>query len=312
MMEKQFFLIPSILLLILLIGTSGTVRGHEFSPEEFQKKYLKKTGWLANGEPRLLSGKDLLGFEEDAMEYMLEYQIDWGFRARYLAGKDSVIVVLSVLWAPNQIMAFGFYAVDKSPSLKFYKLGFEAYQSGNFILCWYGQYIIKAESSDSLKISEKYLKQAVRTAQKLLPKQKRRTPILDALPEKNRVKHSEKFYLRRWLDQPYFRNIYYADYYTPQGYSRIFIIDNGTTAAADSNFWKYYAFLEKRQRILEEELRIDTDYFVVDEPLWGRTILAKKNQIIYGILDYRDMNWTEDRMKDVLEAVKKKKSVKAG
>ncbi len=311
-MRKQFNFLPVSLLLALLISLYQGVFGSEFLPEKFQQQYLKKTGWLAGGDTRILTGKDLLGIEESVMEYMLEYQIDWGFQGRYLAGKDSVIIVLSIFRAPRQIMAFGYYAVDKSPSLKFYDLGFEAYQSGNFILCWYGNYIIKAETNDSLKISEKYLKKAVQTAQKLLPKQKRHTPILDALPEKDRVKHSEKFYLRRWLDQSYFRNIYYADYYTPQGYSRIFIIDNRTTAAADSNFWKYYAFLEKRKRILEEELRIDTDYFVVDEPLWGKTILAKKNQIIYGILDYRDMNWTEDRMKDVLERLKKKKIVKPG
>ena len=102
------------------------------------------------------------------------------------------------------------------------------------------------------------------------------------------------------------------DYYIPQGYSRLFILHNSTTAAADSNFWKYYAFLKERNRILSEKLQMDTDYFVSDDPLWGKTLLTKKNQIIYGILDYRDKHWTENRLREILERLKKRKIVKSG
>jgi hypothetical protein len=147
---------------------------------------------------------------------------------------------------------------------------------------------------------------------KFLPKQKQSTPILRCLPKKNKVEHSEKYYAGHWLGQDFFKKVYYADYYTPEGYSRIFIIDNPNTATADTNFWNYYNILKKNSEVLNDSLEIETDYFVINEPLWGKTILAKKNQIIYGILDYRNIDWTEERMAELLEELKDKKIVKSG
>lgn len=275
-------------------------------------KFSIESPWNLTGDPQLVVGRELLETGKEIGEYALEYQIEKAFRGNFIHQTDSLSVTLTVFRAPSQMMAFGFYSAPKSPSLPFFDVGFESYFTRGKLFCWYGRFVLVSETADTLKNSEKYLKDCVENIVKLLPAQKRKTPILDALPEKNRVAHSEKFYVHHWLDQNYFENIYYADYYTKEGYSRIFIIDNKTTAAADSNFWKYYSFIKKNARILDEQLNIATDYFVVEEPLWGKTLLAKKNQIIYGILDFRNKKWTEDRLDDLLSHLKKRKVVKSG
>ncbi len=314
-MVKTNFLLGCVVLWLFYFlhpfPTFGKER-EQVNPEKIFQQISEKTRWTLMGEAQRITGRDLLEVGQDIGEFVPEFRIDKAYQARFLHKKDSCMVTTTIFEAPSQIMAFGFYSVQKSPSLEFYDYGFESYLSGERLFSWYGKYVVLSEMADTLQDNEKYLKDIVRQIVRRLPKQKRHTPILDALPEKNKVEHSEKFYVHRWLDQNYFENIYYADYYANEEYSRIFIIDNGTTATADSNFWRYYSFMKKKSRIVNDTLNIATDYFVVDEPLWGKTLLAKKNRIIYGILNYRKKDWTEDRMQDVLNRLKKRKVVKSG
>ncbi len=298
--------------LLLLAGTAATQEIQGFNYEKMFQTLGEKKEWTATSGPQMLVGRDLLQANPDIAEYMAEYGVEKIYRCRYQIGNDSAAVNLALLKIPNQILAFGLYSVEKSPSLKFMNLGFEAFVTGRRLVCWYGEYLIVSEASDTLDEHIKDAGQIAEELTRLLPKQKRNTPVLDALPEKNRVEHSEKFYVRHWLDQGYFRNIYYADYYTSGGYSRIFVIDNGSTAAADSNFWRYYSFIKDQAHTLDEKLNLATDYFVVDEPLWGKTVLTKKNRIIYGVLDFHEKSWTEDRLAEILNKLKKRKVVKSG
>jgi len=315
-MKKTSF-IKIIVISILLLGFNlhfllFALENDEWNYTCLFEKFQEKKKWQIVGSPLVLRGKDLINTNFEFVEYLMEFDVKDGFQWQVISKKDSVPVTITILQLPSQIMAFGLYSVEKSPSLKFFNIGFESYLLGNKIISWYGKFLLITEMSDTVQAREKLLREISEEVIKVLPEQKRATPILDALPEKNKVKHSEKFYLRRWLDQEYFENIYYADYYTPEGYSRMFIIDNKFTAVADSNFWHYYGFMKNRSSLIPEQLEIDTDYYIVNEPLWGKTLLAKKNQIIYGILDFRDRKWTEDRLRDLLNQLKKKKIVKSG
>ena len=301
-----------ILLTIVWLAKNLPAQEEQINYQKIYQKFIEKNHLLTLGDPLHLNGRELLDTRREMIEYLIDFRVKEGFQFHFLTGKDSAQMTLTLYHTPSQITAFGLYSAEKTPSLKFYDIGFKSYLNGQELFSWYDKYVIITTLIDTLESPEKHLKKAAEEFIKLLPKKKRKTPILDALPGKDRVEHSEKFYAHRWLDQDYFENIYYADYHTSDGYSRIFIIDNRTTASADSNFWRYHSFIKSKHRILKEDLKIATDYFVVDEPLWGKTILAKKNQIIYGILDYKDKEWTEDRLDELLSRLKKKKVVKSG
>jgi hypothetical protein len=268
--------------------------------------------WKMVGEVQELYAKDLLDLNTAVSDYMFEYNIQKSQRCGFIDSEDSTLIKFTLFLLDNQVLAFGLYSTGKSPSLKYYDIGFQSFLKGSVLFTWYGNYMLQIESPDTTSRFPAVIEDFAKDCVKFLPKQKQATPILYSLPNKNRVKYSEKFYKKHWLDQAYFQNIYYADYYIQEGFSRIFIIDNLTTAAADSNFWRYFNFIKNHGSILQDSLEIETDYFVIDEPLWGKTILAKKNQIIYGILDYRNIKWTEDRLHDLLEELKKRKIVKSG
>ncbi|MFZ0388908.1 MAG: DUF6599 family protein [Calditrichia bacterium] len=306
-------------LLLLFTITVRTGSGLPLQPQEaelpFQRvceKISQKKEWRSVGEPLLLMGRDLLEVGTDIAEYLAEYRIQVGYRHNFLKIKDSLVLRLMVYQAASQPQAFGLYSIEKSPSEYFFDVGFESYRSGSRFYTWYGDLVIICESADTVAALQESDKNLVREIVRALPERKRNTPVMDALPDRNRVAHSAKFYAHRWLDQDYFDNIYYADYYTSQGYSRIFIINSHSTATADSNFWRYYTFMRDNGAVVYDSLRITTDFYVVDEPIWGKTLLAKKNQIIYGILDFRNREWTEDRLEEILNSLKKKKVVKSG
>ncbi len=307
--------ITFILLIISLFGVGGAQESDVYSAAYLAEKFNSFSGkkeWMLHDGPEIYQGTDLEEIEKDLSDMIIDYGTSCGLRGSYFYKKNDMILQVILFVFPSQIQAFGLYSVEKSPSLEFHDLGFQAYTAGHKITTWYGKFVLFAESPDTTGERDKLLREFSEEFINQLPKQKQSTPLLDCLPEKNRVNHSRKFYMRHWLAQNFFHNIYYADYYTAEGYCRMFIIDNKKTATADSNFWNYFGFMRENAEVFQDTLKIATDYVVVGEPLWGRTILAKKNQIIYGILDYRNSKWAEDRLHELLESLKKRKIVKPG
>lgn len=291
-------------------GTAATPDG-AFDSQVFLVRLAEKSPWEIIPPARSAIQPDTLpsmDFFDYVQEYHVENLLNWEMRNP----EKGAAIYCQLYSAPDQAKAFGLYSVEKSPSLRFFRVGFEAFRSGDQFICWYGRFVLLVQWVAPFPGAEKKFKKITEQIIRLLPEQKHYLPILEALPDRDLVKHSQKFYPVHWLDQPYFRNIYYADYATREGYCRVFIIDNRTTSAADSNFWKYFTFIKSKAEILDESFRINTDYFAVNEPLWGKTILAKKNQIIYGILDYHRREWVEDRMAEILNVLKKKRVVKPG
>jgi len=312
-MQSKITQLLMTLFVVVLIGQSAYAQPQKTEIlVEITRNIEKKKNWILLNQPEYFIDEEITQLSEDVIDYFNEYRVEAAARLRCTFSRDSLDITLKMFQFPAHIYAFGLYSVDKSPSLDFFDIGFETYAIGQRLVCWYGNFVLFAEKADTIGERTRRLRDFTQEVVKLIPRQRRRTPILDCLPEKNRVTHSEKFYLGTWLGQDYFKYIYYADYNTGEGYSRIFIINNDLTASADSSFWNYYYFFRENIGVIQDTLEIDTDYYVVNEPLWGRTILAKKNQIIYGILDYRNQEWTEDRLAEVLEALKKRQIVKPG
>lgn len=284
---------------------------HSASINDAFQQIRQKKEWIPAGL-EVFEGQDILEVEQNNSDYLVEYEVQKIFRGSFYTAKDSLFLMAKLFVFPSQIKAFGFYSIDKTPSLNFLPIGYESFIYQKNLVSWYNNYVLHLEVTDTLKKSEKALKDFAQEFINLLPRKKKYTPILDCFPSKHRVKHSEKFYVRRWLDQDYFKNIYYADYYTPDGYSRIFIIDNLHTENADSNFWKFKRFMNSYSAVINDTLQVQTDYFVGNDPLWGLVILAKKNKIIYGILDYRNKKWAEERLAELLSELKKRNIVMPG
>jgi hypothetical protein len=303
------------LVFILLLGSwsQSLAQESQFSAvRDAYSEMAKKKDWIAFSKLEVFEGFDLFEIDKNISDYIGEYEVEQVYQEVFYAPKNNIFIIERLFVLSSQIKAFGFYSVDKTPSLNFLDIGYESYLYPQKLVSWYSQFVLFTETPDTTPELEKYLKEFAQEFIRLLPQKKKNTPILDCLPQKQRVRFSEKFSMRRWMDQEFFRNIYYADYYNAEGYSRIFIIDNLNTETADINFWQYRNTMKTHSTIINDTLQIQTDYFIVDDPLWGLTIMAKKNKIIYGILDYRNRKWAEERLSELLNELKKRNIVKSG
>jgi hypothetical protein len=313
-MNREFYKILP-LVGLLFINIFGQLYPQTMDKINFLKIFEKidqDRDWAVVEGPKSVNSIDSIEYDWDLKDHLIRFNSRDILESVFIDERDSSLFEVEIISLPSQIEAFGLYSMDKSPSLEFYNIGFETYIHANKIVTWYGEYVLFSEDTDTLEDSKDHQIELMEDLVKYFPKQRRRTPILGCLPSKNKVEHSDKFYMGHWLGQDFFKKVYYADYSTSEGYSRIFIIDNTNTASADTNFWNYYKIFEQNSAVLNDTLNIDTDYFVINEPLWGKAILAKKNHIIYGILDFRSRDWTEEQMADLLEELKDKKIVKSG
>lgn len=279
--------------------------------EKISERIKKSKEWLISHKKLGLNNQQIQTLLADESE-LTEFNIKKLDLISVLHLPDSVQIDIQVVEAENASHAFGLYGLNKSPSLRFFDIGFESYWTNNLFVTWYGRYCLRLRAKSQWNIGKEKLLKLAKLVIKAIPKQHEDIPFLEALPNKNRVPYSEKYDRQHWLNQPYFQNIYYADYHTEEGYLRFFIINNGTTSTADSCFWKYFAFVKSMSDTINEKLDIGTDYYIFVDPLWGKTILAKKNQLIYGVLNARNIGWVEEHLKEMLERFKKKKLVKAG
>ena len=304
-------IILSVICLFLAVITHGQSTEDPFPLKTFQK-IDKQNDWDVIEGPILVKNSEEIEIEWELKDYINRFDAQNVYKSSCRFNKDSSLYQITIISLPTQIQAFGLYSIEKSPSLQYFDIGFETYLYSNKLVTWYGFFVLFSEKSDTISESLNRQKDLMEDIVKSFPKQKQRTPILECLPQKNKVDHSEKYYSGHWLGQDFFKRVYYADYYMDEGYSRVFIIDNLNTASADTNFWNYYNIFEQNSAVLNDSLKIETDYFIINEPLWGKAILAKKNQIIYGVLDFRNSDWTEERMSEILEKLKDKKIVKSG
>ena len=310
---QKFFCAIIFILLVFSPYAWGKETTLEISDAEFAEKLSENKNWeLYNVKVRQDSACENIQIPWTESFYLNDFCINKLFTAEFENKGNNAVIEIKIYEAAGPNSAFGIYSLERTPSLTFKDLGFESYFLRNSLISWYGKYLVTATLLDIWQDRVKMLSEINEFIIRNLPKQENDMPLLEALPNRDKVRYSEKLLPYRWLDQTYLKNIYYADYQTREGYCRIFVINNRSTSKCDSNYWRYYDFARKNGIVSDREMKIRTDYFVINEPVWGESILAKKNQIIYGILDFKNSKWAEDRMEDVLEFLKKNKIVKSG
>ena len=137
MIQKIQFNILSFIIFILFAGLVGIVpakKERKLDIDKFIEEFSRKDRWILMGEPQLLTGSNLLEAGQGFVEYLAEFQIKQGFSFSVVTQKDSIPLNIIFYEAPSQVFAFGLYSVEKSPSLKFFDIGFSYSNINNRII----------------------------------------------------------------------------------------------------------------------------------------------------------------------------------
>jgi hypothetical protein len=190
--------------------------------------------------------------------------------------------------------AFGMYASERSPDLRFFPFGGEAQGDGQDIFFFAGSMYVKIWTSaenaeDALKAI------AGGFAEKIEPDAKY-PPVVQAFPSDGKISHSETYITSNYIGHEFLRGVYTARYEIDGQSYQAFVIDAKTPDEANRVLRKYFAFTEQADDPQEGMLLIK-DRYNGDIPVFW------KGRYIMGI--FSENGKTADNAESLLSEISK-------
>jgi len=255
-----------ILVGFLSVILSGAVSAQELILPELEG-YKKTTNYPVFGRDNLWD------FINGAADTYLAYGFIDLHVAEYKKGKN--VIKLEIYRHSDNIMAFGIYSTERSPSFRFINLGAQGYVADGAINFFKGDYYVKirtySKSEKTLKSTESL---AVKVAD-MLKGDSKMPSILSRFPEAGRKKNEETYINESVLGHKFLNKAYKAIYEIGSDNFSIFIMEN---SSADEAKKTVAAYLKATgQDLLESG---DGKYMLTDG-YNGTIFLAwKENQIV--------------------------------
>ena len=128
--------------------------------------------------------------------------------------------------------------------------------------------------------------------------------FIKVFPEDDMIKNSLKLSTSTFLQQEYFTQTYYADYESKGSISRVYIVP----VLRDSiliHFQKFREFWKNRGLLVEQEVPVESPYFVAQDVFLGRMMCVLYQDYIIGIMNYPSVDWTKEYLEKIRENLKK-------
>ena len=301
-----------IIFILSLLYFSGCKcrEGSSFSQEDIQrswkenKKILFQTilpdDWIRQPIQEF-SYYDIQGrvdIEEDMYKKILEYEpislssIQWKNTERPENTENEFKIYLFNF--KDTLHAFGAYSRIRKPDLPLYvHKGLThpsqgVYLVGKLILFRsHFLWIIRHAVTDLV-----LLEKIVDSISKQVRNEELKHPLLDALPQSNRIPRSEYYKKENFSDLPYFKNCVSAKY-DPHESINIFICASENPDQSNKSFSSYKKYLSsalaleepsiKRKRFIRQERSIHVEYFSYTTSSYELSSLFKHGQYIFGI-----------------------------
>jgi hypothetical protein len=203
----------------LFVILSGAVTAQELILPELEG-FKKTTSYPVFGPDNLWD------FINGAADTYLAYGFIDLHVAEYKKGKN--VIKLEVYRHSDNIMAFGIYSTERSPSFRFINLGAQGYVADGAINFFKGDYYVKIRTYSK---SEKTLKSAESLAVKvadMLKGDSKMPAVLSQFPETGRKKNEETYINESVLGHKFLNKAFKAIYEVGSDNFSIFIMENSS------------------------------------------------------------------------------------
>jgi hypothetical protein len=222
--------------------------------------------------------------------------IQYGFRhvvtSEYALGSDSIPLVIDIYEMESPLHAFGIYAAERSPEESFIEVGVQGYQVMGSLNFWSGSNYVKLYSSVASSATEKALLKIARDIAGRIPGSHSEPDLLTCLPEKNRIRMSERYIPRDFLGLAFLANGYWADYKVQGSRYRVFLVENGSAEEAVGNYGEYRSFLESQGANVSQEKKGEAPSFRAENG--SRQLVFVYRTILGGVLSIRSFSEAEE------------------
>ena len=209
-----------ILVGLLITVFSGAMSAQELTMPELEG-YKKITNYPVFGPDNLWD------FINGAADTYLAYGFIDLHVAEYKKGKN--VIKLEIYRHSDNIMSFGIYSTERSPSFRFMNLGAQGYVADGAINFFKGDYYVKirtySKSEKTLKSTESL---AIRVAD-MLKGDTKMPAVLSQFPETGKKKNEETYINESVLGHKFLNKAYKATYEVGSDNFSIFILGNSSS-----------------------------------------------------------------------------------
>lgn len=270
--------------ILIFILLSGSLMVFTNSPQEtnLAQIFPELKDFQKSGPPDEYLPDNLFEYINGAAEVFLSYDFEKLVTISY-RNKTNQSLTIDIYRHSNLNNGFGIYSQEKPQDGEFIQIGSQGYYEKGILNFFKGCYYVKMSSFDlGDKDRELLGKAAQLIANKLESPIKFPIP-LEAFPEMNKIKNSEKYISRNFMGYGFLHSAFIADYQIGEKKVQVFIIEAGKGNIADEMLKKYLSFARKKG--ITPVMDNNTYSFV--DPYYrasGKMNLRKNKNYLWGLL----------------------------
>jgi hypothetical protein len=242
--------------------------------------------------PRFFEPGNLWQYIDGEAAFYMQYGFRLVVTSEYALGPDSNPLVIEIYEMESPLHAFGIYAAERSVEVSFVDVGVQGYQVKGSLNFWNGPYYVKLSSFQASSAAEKDLLKLARGVAGRIPGSHSEPDLLTCLPERNKIKMSERYIPRDLLGHAFLTNGYWADYEVEGNSYRVFLVEDASTEETASNYGKYRSFLKSQGANISHERKGEAPSFRAGNG--SRRLVFVYRTILGGVLDVRDYSEAEE------------------
>jgi hypothetical protein len=212
-MKNKFF-VPFLLVLL-----SATAPAQDI-------KFPDLKGYKRNANTPVYLSENLWDYIDGAADTYLAYGFVDLHVAEYKKGKN--VIKLEIYKQGDNIMAFGIYSTERSPSFHFMNLGSQGYSADGAFNFFKGNYYVKIRTYSKNENTLKSAELLAREVSDMIPGGSEIPPALSLFPQADKKINEETYINESVLGHKFLNKAFKANYESGNDIFSIFIMDNNT------------------------------------------------------------------------------------
>lgn len=289
-MKTYHLFIQFIILVLLACLSTCTTTQHQQKITNQTIKTLAPSGWRIHDSVLRFEPKNLYEHINGRAEFFLAYNVaSLAFASFKQTGEDRYIN-LSIYDMATPTNAFGVFSAERSEGEPPVDLGRDAYRAGANYYIWQGKYyiqLIALGEADELRDSTQAMAQELATT---LPDSGAPVWGLKALPQNDRIPHTERFFLVDAMGLDFMTDTYTAKYQKAGQPIQAFLSKRPTPTDAETIITQYTQYAD-RYGTQVEQISIKTIPLTICH-MGGRfDVITQKANLVTGVfnVDSRDL-----------------------
>lgn len=280
-----------LLILVFLSPISSTAEHNKASVDlSTYMQNITPEGWQLSDEPAYFTPDNLYEQINGRAEFYLAYNVVGMTMAIYeIEPSEEPFFECSVYDMGTPLNAYGAYSGDRSQDTEVIDLGRQAYRSGASFFIWQGQYYCRiVASDDNVELADLGLQIAKKFAN-FLPDHGQPVTALNALPKKNRIPHSDNYFLVDAFGLDFMVHTFTAKYDYQDSEVTQFVSTQESKADAIEALNKYEIYA-KRYGERVSSYRSDEASFLVCDMKGRYDVVFQKQSSFAGVTNCHDDN----------------------